>query len=179
MHGLCIAAFMTSSMPATTPDQSFSFRRITLPTDFSDPSRNALEWALVVARQFGASLHLIHVLPESVVAPPVSPMIPTGAMPPPPTSPQELVAAIEPRMTEIVTRCRDLAVPAESQIVQQVGEPVYRPVVDAALANGSDLIVVGTHGRSGLKRFLLGSVAEGVMRHSPIPVLAVPRASGE
>ncbi len=161
-------------MRAATPDQSFSVRRITLPTDFSDPSRNALEWALVVARQFGASLHLVHVLPESLMVPPVNPVIPTGPIPATPTSPQELVEAVQPRVEEIVMRCRELAVPTESQILQQVGEPVYRPVVDAAIANASDLIVVGTHGRSGLKRFLLGSVAEGVMRHSPIPVLAVP-----
>ena len=72
------------------------------------------------------------------------------------------------------TLAQRVAVPTESQIVHQVGEPLYRPVVNAAIENRSDLIVVGTHGRSGLKRFLLGSVAEGVMRHSPIPVLAVP-----
>jgi nucleotide-binding universal stress UspA family protein len=165
------------TQPTANPDQSFSVRRISLPTDFSDPSRNALEWALVVARQFGASLHVVHVLPESLVAPPVNPVIPTGPIPATPTSPQELLEAIQPRMQEIVTRCRDLAVPTESQIVQQVGDAVYRAVVDAALANGSDIIVVGTHGRSGLKRFLLGSVAEGVMRHAPIPVLAVPWAA--
>lgn len=168
---------MTQSMRGTNPVQSFSVRRITLPTDFSDPSRNAVEWALVVARQFGASLHLVHVLPETVAAPAVSPVIPAGHIPPTPPSPQELLEAIEPRMTEIMTRCLDLAVPAESQVVHPVGEPVHRPIVDAAIANGSDLIVVGTHGRSGLKRFLLGSVAEGVMRHSPIPVLAVPWAA--
>lgn len=170
---------MTQTMREANPDQSFSVRRITLPTDFSDPSRNALECALVLARQFGASLHLVHVLPESLMAPPVNPVIPTGPIPTMPTSPHELLEAIQPRMQEIVARCRDLAVPTESQIVHQVGEPVYRPVVDAALANGSDIIVVGTHGRSGLKRFLLGSVAEGVMRHSPIPVLAVPWAPTE
>lgn len=170
---------MTQPTRGTNPDQSFSVRRITLPTDFSDPSRNALEWALVFARQFGASLHLVHVLPESAVAPPVNPVIPTGPMPVTPTSAQELLEAIQPRMNEIVARCRELAVPTESQVVHQVGEPLYRPVVDAALANGSDIIVMGTHGRSGLKRFLLGSVAEGVTRHSPIPVLAVPWASNE
>lgn len=170
---------MTQSSRRTNPDQSFSVRRITLPTDFSEPSQNALEWALVFARQFGASLHLVHVLPESVVSPPVSPVIPTGPIPVTPTSTEELVDALQPRMTEIVARCRDLAVPTESQIVHQIGEPLYRPVVDAAIANGSDVIVVGTHGRSGLKRFLLGSVAEGVMRHSPIPVLAVPWGAHE
>ena len=165
---------MTPSMRGTTPDQSFSVRRITVPTDFSDPSRRALEWALVFARQFGASLHLVHVLPESMVTPPVNPVVPTGTLPAMPTPREELVQAVAPRMSEIVERCRELAVPAESQIVHQVGDPLYRPLVDAALANGSDLIVVGTHGRSGFKRFLLGSVAEGVMRHSPLPVLAVP-----
>lgn len=170
---------MTQSTPSATQDQSFSVRRITLPTDFSDPSRSALEWALVVARQFGASLHLVHVLPESLVAAPVNPVIPTGPIPSPPTSAQELIEAVQPRMNQLVVRCRELAVPTESQIVHQVGEPLYRPLVDAALANGSDIIVVGTHGRSGLKRFLLGSVAEGVMRHSPIPVLAVPWAAHE
>lgn len=167
---------MTQSVRGITPDQSFSVRRITLPTDFSEPSRNALEWALVVARQFGASLHLVHVLSENLVAPPVNPVIPTGPIPTTPTSPQDLVEAVQPRMQELVARCRELAVPTESQVVHQAGEPMYRPVVDAALANGSDVIVVGTHGRSGLKRFLLGSVTEGVMRHSPIPVLAVPWA---
>ncbi|HEU5076909.1 MAG TPA: universal stress protein [Polyangiaceae bacterium] len=168
---------MTQSMLGTHPVQSFSVRRITLPTDFSDPSRNAVEWAILVARQFGARLHLLHVLPETVAAPAVNPVIPSGHIPPPAPSPQELLEAIEPRMTEMMTRCLELAVPAESQVVHPVGEPVYRPIVDAAIANGSDLIVVGTHGRSGLKRFLLGSVAEGVMRHSPIPVLAVPWAA--
>jgi nucleotide-binding universal stress UspA family protein len=165
---------MTLSTPGTTPDQSFSVRRITLPTDFSEPSQRALDWALVVARQFGASLHLFHVLAELPVPPPLSPVIPTGPIPHALVSPKQLLEAVEPRMSELVATCRKLAVPTESQIVHQVGEPLYRPVVNAAIENGSDLIVVGTHGRSGLKRFLLGSVAEGVMRHSPIPVLAVP-----
>ena len=165
---------MTLSTPGTTPDQSFSVRRITLATDFSEPSQRALDWALVVARQFGASLHLFHVLPEPVIPPLASPVIPTGPMPAGLVSPKQLLEAVEPRMNELVTSCRQLAVPTESQIVHQVGDPVYRPVVNAAIENRSDLIVVGTHGRSGLKRFLLGSVAEGVMRHSPIPVLAVP-----
>ena len=167
-------AGMTLSTPGTTPDQSFSVRRITLPTDFSEPSQQALEWALVFARQFGASLHLFHVLPEPIVPPPANPVIPTGPIPGVLISPKQLLEAVEPRMNELVANCRQLAVPTESQIVHQVGEPLYRPVVNAALENRSDIIVVGTHGRSGLKRFLLGSVAEGVMRHSPIPVLAVP-----
>jgi len=165
---------MTQSTLAATPDQSFSVRRITFPTDFSEPSRNALEWALVVARQFGASLHVIHVLPETLLTPAVNPLIPTGPIAATPASPNELIEAIQPRMAELVRRCRDLAVPTESQFIHQIGEPLYRPVVSAALENRSDLIVVGTHGRSGLSRFLLGSVAEGVMRHSPIPVFAVP-----
>jgi len=160
----------------TKPAQFFSVHRITLPTDFSEPSRNALDWALVVARQFGASLHLVHVLPETAIAPPVNPLIPTGPVPATPPSPKELQQALEPRMAEIAARCREFAVPTESQIVQQLGEPLYQPIVSAALENRSDLIVVGTHGRSGLQRLLLGSVAEGVTRHSPIPVLAVPWA---
>jgi len=167
---------MTVSTPGTTPDQSFSVRRITLPTDFSEPSQRALEWALVVARQFGASLHLFHVLPEPVAPAAASPVMPTGPIPTAMVSTKQLLEAVEPRMSELVASCRKLAVPTESQIVHQVGEPLYRPVVNAAIENHSDLIVVGTHGRSGLKRFLLGSVAEGVMRHSPIPVLAVPWA---
>lgn len=76
----------------------------------------------------------------------------------------------EEAVAAVVARARDAGVPARSLVWEgDAGESI----VDAAVAEEADLIVVGTHGRGSVGRFLLGSVSEHVVRHAPVPVLVV------
>jgi nucleotide-binding universal stress UspA family protein len=122
-------------------------REILLATDFSEPSRAAARVAVDYARRFGARLHLLHVVWPA-----------TDPTPRP---------ALE-RLAEDLGR----EVPVVTAVV--AGLPVAEEIVRYARTHGIDLIVVGTHGRTGPSRLLLGSVAERVVRTAPCPVLAVP-----
>lgn len=124
-------------------------RQILFPTDFSDASRPAGAAAADFARQFGARLHVLHVVP------PVTD---------PTTAPAALRAVVD-----------DLGhgLPVVTAIAS--GLPA-RQIAAYARKNAIDLIVVGTHGRTGVSRALLGSVAEAVVRHAPCRVLTVPVA---
>ncbi len=68
---------------------------------------------------------------------------------------------------------RDAGVSFESQMVEKIGAHVWKEIVAQASDTGAELIVLGTHGRRGLKRLILGSDAELVLRHAPVPVLMV------
>ena len=87
----------------------------------------------------------------------------------------KLRAEAEQRLAETFTRCRAASVAVTRQIAD--GRPA-RMIVETAKAMGSDLIVMGTHGRSGVAHFVMGSVAEHVVRTAPCPVFTVgtPRA---
>lgn len=138
----------------------FPIRKILHPTDYSDPSRSALEMACALARDFGAELVVCHVAPPPVIAAGDGLVVelPSGET-------DEQVAArlerVEPDAPGVPVMRRPLRGDPVSEIVRLADE------LDA------DLIVLGTHGRSGLSRLLLGSVAEGVMRKAPCPVVTV------
>lgn len=123
-----------------------TMRRILFATDFSDLSRQAGRMAAGMARHFGSRLFVVHVRPAMADGPDI-----TG-----------LVAAI----TDLTPGLR---VTTETLF----GPPAQQLVAYARRA-GIDLIVIGTHGRTGVSRALLGSVAEGVIRRAPCPVLTVP-----
>ncbi len=147
-------------------------QRITVPMDFSEPSDRALDFAVMLAGHFEASLNLVHVHSTSLPAPSgAAAEIPVATVPIPETAERD--AAARTRLDSLVERCIAAGVPAKSDVVTGAGD-TPRALVAAAAEERSDLIVMGTHGRSGLKRAILGSVAEGVLRHSPIPVLTVP-----
>jgi len=139
-------------------------RTILVPTDFSEYADQALDYAVGLATPFDATIHLVHSisigmagLPEIGVA--------YGAMMME-SSTKEAQDALDAR----VLRYRDRAAIAPVRI--EIGDA--REVIDrVAKAIGADLIVMGTHGRRGLKRMLLGSVAESVVRTAPCPVLTV------
>ena len=141
-------------------------RRILLPTDFSKHSQNALNYAVAFAEKFGAELHLLHVvqdlalfIPEAVsVAPPVGP----------PTS--QLAAAAQAALDRLV-RDNDLR-RFKVHLEVREGTPFYE-IIQAAREKAIDLIIMGTHGHSGLAHVLLGSVTEKVVRKAPCPVLTV------
>ena len=140
------------------------YSRILVPTDFSENSDGALAYAVALASQFKAALHLIHVCQPPVLA--------TGTVDSLVVSvtdwEAELRAAAEKAMTETVGRLPGVAVSTEVAI----GSPPACIVASAA-EHGVDLIVMGTHGRRGIKRLALGSDAEMVLRSAPVPVLMV------
>jgi nucleotide-binding universal stress UspA family protein len=127
------------------------------PTDFSDNSEFAFRLACALARDYHARLILLHVLPPPMV-------VYAGGLVPAETGPSVEEAKEELRRMEK----RPHHVRIESTVME--GDPVDM-ILRAAEETHSDVIIMGTHGRSALARLLLGSVAEGVIRKAPCPVL--------
>jgi universal stress protein A len=138
------------------------------PSDFSAASRPAFKKAIELAKRDRALLELLHV---------ISPVYPLGARVPAGTYKQIAAAettAARKRLVELVARARAAGANATVTILE--GRPADR-IVHAARVRRADLIVMGTRGRTGLSRLLLGSVASRVVSMSPCPVLTV-RAKG-
>lgn len=128
------------------------------PTDFSEHSEFAFRLACSLARDYDARLVLLHVLPPPMV-------VYGGGLAPPPdmwTDTDEAKAHLR-KMEAEASRVR-----VESLVME--GDPVDM-ILRAAKETHSDVIVMGTHGRTALTRLLLGSVAEAVLRKAPCPVL--------
>jgi universal stress protein A len=141
--------------------------RILVPTDFSKHSHNALTYAASFAEKFGAEIHLLHVVQDFAVFFPDP--IAAGAPGFPPAD--HLTAAVRAALDRTVRehkQLQHLRVHAEAR----EGTP-YHEIVAYARENDIDLIIMGTHGRTGLAHLLLGSVAEKVIRRAPCPVLTV------
>ncbi|HEY1375200.1 MAG TPA: universal stress protein [Gemmataceae bacterium] len=137
-------------------------RSILHPTDFSDNSAAALELAGAVARDYGARLVIVHVKPPPVVA--------SGVMTPEPPDPPEHAAELRRRLDT----CGPATPGVPVEHVMLAGDAAAE-IVRLATDEGFDLIVLGTHGRTGLGRLVMGSVAEKVLRWAPCPVLTVKR----
>ena len=137
-------------------------RHILMPTDFSAASQAALQMAAELARRFGARITLFHAHQVPSFA------YPDGTMPVPP----ELMMDLE---RSIVAELRRLAAslsPLQVDIHHTLGAPAAE-ICRAADELDVDLIVLGTHGRTGLRHVILGSVAEKVVRKSTRPVLTI------
>ena len=142
------------------------FKNLLVPVDLSEASIHALRLAVASARMSGASLTLLHV---GVV--PVSPM--TEAWTPAVSAPLvELKGQMAREARTALERIRREEVPTDidARLVVREGF-VPEEIVAEAKNGGHDLVVMGTHGHTGLERVLLGSVAERVIRSCPIPVL--------
>jgi len=143
-------------------------RQILVPVDFSEHSREALDYAAELARPFGASLDVLHVWEAPAFVPPAS--LPDAGVAD--LSLVELVKAnAERSLDEFVTAATKRGVKVRRAEVQP-GTPAHS-IVDFAKSGGYDLIVIGTHGRTGIARAVIGSVAERVVRHAPCAVLTV------
>lgn len=137
----------------------FSIRKILHPTDFSDQSRAAFELACALARDYQAQLLIVHVnRPTPIYAPDG---IAVGV---PVENPLELRA----RLADV--RPTDPRITVEHHLLD--GDPAEQ-ILKTAQSQNVDLIVMGTHGTTGLARLLLGSVAESVLRKASCPVLTV------
>jgi nucleotide-binding universal stress UspA family protein len=144
-----------------------ALKQILVPTDFSDPSGVALQYARALADNFGASLHLLHVLDERYLSWAAS----EGFVPPVGV---DIRAEAERGAREDLHKLLTDAERAKYQarLVLLVGGP-FVEIVRYAKEQNIDLIVMGTHGRGLIAHMLLGSVAEKVVRKAPCPVLTV------
>lgn len=140
-------------------------KRILCPLDFSEPSAHALAQAAQLARWYGARLTVLHVRPTVVPHPDISP---EGHMAP------WLVAELETLRHRVSAACADaVAARVPVDAMASAGEPVHE-ILSHADTLGADLIVLGTHGLSGFRHLVLGSVTEKVLRRATCPVLTVP-----
>jgi nucleotide-binding universal stress UspA family protein len=140
----------------------FRLGRVLVPLDFSSCSMKSLDYAVAFAGYFDAALILVHVVPVSYA------IGEFGAMDFSLLE-SEMRANAEKQMAEFKARLGD-AIPVET--VVRLGRPVLE-IVEAARSLEADLIIISTHGHTGLKHVLLGSVAENVVRYAPCPVLTV------
>ncbi|MEW6681484.1 MAG: universal stress protein [Nitrospirota bacterium] len=135
---------------------------ILVPTDFSEHSRPALSYAEMLAKTFDAKIVLVHVIDTVSFA--VAESVQWTELYP------RLAEKIQPMLDGLIRESERKGVSAVGRVTE--GVP-YDQIVKAAEAANADLIVIGTHGRTGMRHVLLGSVAERVVRLAPCPVLTV------
>jgi nucleotide-binding universal stress UspA family protein len=140
-----------------------SVKSILVPVDFSDTSKKALHYALRFGEQFGARITLLHVI-EPVATPDFAyhPLL------------LEADKAKQAAKARLEALCSQLGIQARlvERTLTRYGTP-FAEICDAARKLKVDLIIITTHGYTGLKHVLLGSTAERVVRHAPCPVLTV------
>jgi universal stress protein A len=151
----------TAAEPPTLPA---GVKSILVPVDFSPSSNKALDYATTLARQFNAKLTLLHVV-EPVATPDFAATFPLVM------EDDELMAAAKERLEKLVKSARIPDRTVEKTLVR-FGRS-FHEIAEAARTLKADLIVISTHGYTGLKHVLLGSTTERVVRHAPCPVLVV------
>lgn len=140
------------------------FRRILVPVDGSATSNKALVTALDIARDSDSHVRLVHVVDELAYV--------TGF-----EASGEVLALVREGGERVLAEAGQIAksagVPVETHLVDLPGQRLGELVASEAVEWKADLVIVGTHGRRGMSRLLLGSGAEQVIRLSPVPVLVV------
>jgi len=142
---------MTEGVPAT--------RRILVATDFSSQANKALEWGRYLADHFPAKLVLLHVIEIFKLTDVDYRMIGNDPL-----------GLLREQSQSSMAELRRLLPDSETHILEGSPRPL---IVEFALESDCQMIVMGTHGRSGLAQLFLGSVAEYVVRHSKVPVLTI------
>lgn len=141
--------------------------RILVPVDFSAHAQHALRYAIALASRFDASLHLLHVVEDPVTTGALSP---EGVMTDLTELRRELIAHADERLLVLRGQAERAQVPVVTSA--RLGLTATT-ILEYARALDIDLIVMGTHGRTGMAHLILGSVAERVVRQAPCPVLTV------
>jgi len=141
-------------------------KNILVPTDFEQTSAHALTYARELARLFNATIHILHAV-DDVFA------LPGGSEGTLASFPQLQRQLQETARTQIENLMTDEERKAGTKAVVITSSTPAQSIVDYARDAGIDLIVMGTHGRGGAPAFLIGSVAERVVRTAPCPVLIV------
>lgn len=140
------------------------FKKVLCAVDFSEFTNQIVAYASEVAKRFDSELHLIHVIPNLNYFTPYESFL----------TPENLVAIerniegeVEKDFDKIIKK---LDMPVKKAIKTGV---TFVEIIDYIKTEGIDLVVIGTHGRSGIEHILIGSVAEKVVRKSPCPVLTI------
>ena len=141
-----------------------TIRRVLVPVDFSDTAKHALAYGADIAKNFGAELELLHVYQLPMVT------LPDGAVLASAEYISRLTASIQTELDRLAATAKELGVSVKTKLLE--GAP-HECIVKTATDGKADMIVIGTHGRTGLTRLLLGSVAERVVRTAECPVLTV------
>lgn len=146
---------------------SRTISHVLVPIDFSSTSELALDYAATLASRFGASLHLLHVVEEPFVGGPWTSEAYLAGVP---AMRASLIDEAARKLSRLLPQVERKSVAARSEV--RVGRP--SDVIRGVAEEGAfDLIVMGTHGRTGMAHLLLGSVAERMLRTAPCPVLTV------
>jgi len=148
---------------------SINIQRILVPIDFSEHSKNALKYAISFAQKFKASIDLIYVV-EPTIYPADFSFGQIGF----PNVEEELRTRGNDELENLITR--EIAGKVPSQKIVRTGKPFYE-INQYALEENIDLVIIATHGHTGMEHILFGSTAEKVVRKAPCPVLVV--RSGE
>lgn len=133
--------------------------------DFSEHADRALEHALALGKRLGAKVVAVHAWQLPVYA------VPDGVAVFGPEVVAEITDGLQKQLAKVLETHRKEGVTLEGKLV--AGAPV-EAVLDVAKESGADYVVIGTHGRTGVARLVIGSVAERMVRLSPIPVVVVP-----
>ena len=145
------------------------FRVIVVPYDFSEHARAALDEAADLARRLGSDLHLVHVLLSPIYtysfayAPEATAVVP----------PIDMTEVREGAMKSLREVAAGIEIPGQIECHVVEGASIAETLRESVVELGGDLIVMGTHGRTGLAHAFLGSVAERTLRAAPCPVLTV------
>ena len=144
-----------------TPVVDEAIENVLLPTDGSEGTARAVDWGVEFAATFDAMCHTLYSADTGRF---------TGG-----AEPGELLTALQDAGQEALDTVRERATDARVSVTGTVANgPPVRVIMDYAAENRIDLIVIGTHGRSGIERRLLGSVTENVLRNAELPVFCVP-----
>jgi len=160
---------LSAESGAAPSPRLLKLKRILVPVDFSPMSLKALEYALPLAERFGASIFLVHVVDSTS---------PTGGLRdlPWPVSDDERTGPARAKLCELARRQIRQTLPTYPYVF--AGKP-YEQIILFAKVRNVDLIVIATHGNTGVRRALLGSTAERVVRHAGCPVLVVRETERE
>ena len=140
---------------------------ILVPVDFSPHAEHAFTYATTLAERFGAKLALLYVVDDSLVTGGWSSEIYVSNVP---ELIENLIADADRRLATLKASAAALGLTAETAVIR--GRPAHA-IVEHAKNGGFNLIVMGTHGRTGVSHVVMGSVAERVLRKAPCPVLTV------
>ena len=143
------------------------YQRILVPSDGSDTAALGLREAIKLARNQGGRIRIVHVINDlPLIAPEVA-----GA------TLEHVLARLRTDGAVIVKDAekavRDAGLEVDSKMLEAIGGPAGEHIVQEARAWPADVIVCGTHGRRGIRRIVMGSDAEYILRHTPVPVLLV------
>ena len=143
------------------------YQQILVPTDGSPAAESAVEQAVSLAKQYDATIHALYIVDTSAYS-----TLEAGA--------EVIINALEEEGEQAVAEIEAAATEAGVDVKTTVSAgTAYRSILEYAGNNGIDLIVMGTHGRRGLDRYLLGSVTERVVRTAKMPVLTVRQPRDE